>query len=90
MQIHLVATIFVVCAGFYFKISRFEWLAVILTIALVLVAEIVNTAIEEIVNFISPNFNEKAGLIKDLGAAFVLIAAIFAIVVGAIVFIPYL
>lgn len=88
MQIHLVAMIIVVVAGFYFKIDATEWLFLILSIALVLVSEIVNTSIEEIVNFISPEYNKKAGLIKDLGAAFVLLAAIFAIVVGIIIFFP--
>ncbi len=88
MQIHLVAMIIVVVAGFYFHISTEEWLFLALTIALVLISEIVNTAIEEIVNFISPEFNKKAGLIKDLGAAFVLLAALFAIFVGSIIFIP--
>ena len=89
MQIHLFATVLVTFAGFYFKITVYEWLALILIIALVLVSEIVNTAIEEIVNFISPEFNKQAGLIKDLGAAFVLIAAIFAVIIGAIIFIPH-
>ena len=56
MQIHLVATIIVIAAGFYFKISTEQWLFLALTIALVLISEIVNTAIEEIVNFISPQF----------------------------------
>ncbi len=88
MQIHLLTMIFVVSAGFFFNISLTEWLFLILAIALVLIAEIVNTSIEEIVNFISPDFNKKAGLIKDLGAAFVLLAAIFSIIVGTIIFLP--
>jgi len=90
MQIHLVAFLFVVTGGFFFKISSTKWLFLILAVALVLVSEVVNTAIEEIVNLISPDFNKKAGLIKDMGAAFVLLAAIFAIVVGIIVFLPEL
>lgn len=88
MQIHLFTMIIVVSAGFFFNISLTEWLFLILAIALVLIAEIVNTSIEEIVNFISPDFNKKAGLIKDLGAAFVLLAAIFSIIVGTIIFFP--
>ncbi len=88
MQIHLVIMMIVIFAGFYFKIDTVDWLFLILAIALVLVAEIVNTSIEEIVNFISPEYDAKAGLIKDLGAAFVLLAAIFAVVVGLIIFLP--
>lgn len=88
MQIHVMAMVFVITSGIIFKISITEWLFIVLAIALVLVSEIVNTTIEEIVNFISPEYNKKAGLIKDLGAAFVLLAAIFAIVVGIIIFSP--
>ena len=88
MLLHLLATIVVIAAGFFYKISTTEWLFLILSIALVLVSEIVNTAIEEIVNFISPNYHKKAGLIKDLGAAFVLLAAIFSIIIGLIIFLP--
>ncbi len=90
MQIHIVAMICVIIAGFYFQVSTTEWLFLMLAIVLVLISEMVNTAIEEIVNFISPTYNTKAGIIKDLAAAFVLLSAIFAIVVGAIVFIPKL
>ncbi|MBN2891827.1 MAG: diacylglycerol kinase family protein [Bacteroidales bacterium] len=88
MQIHAFAMILVVVVGVFFKISSSEWLFITLAVALVMVSEIVNTAIEEIVNFISPDFHKQAGLIKDLGAAFVLLAAIFAIVVGIIIFLP--
>ncbi len=88
MQIHFFLTIIVIIAGFYFKISTVEWLFLLLTIALVLVSETINTAIEEIVNFISPEYNKKAGIIKDLSAAFVLLAAIFAVIVGILIFLP--
>lgn len=88
MQIHLFMMVCVVGAGFYFNVKTTEWLFLIFAIALVLVSEIVNTSIEEIVNFISPEFNKQAGRIKDLGAAFVMMAAIFAIVTGIIIFLP--
>ncbi len=88
MQIHLFAMIIVFTGGIFFKISLTEWLFIVLAVALVLVSEIVNTSIEEIVNFISPEYHKKAGLIKDLGAAFVLLAAIFSVVVGLIIFLP--
>ncbi len=88
MQIHLVALILVICAGFYFDISSYEWIAIVLCSGLVFCAEIMNTAIEEIVNFISPEKHPKAGLIKDLAAGAVLIMAIAAVVVAAIIFVP--
>lgn len=90
MQIHIFVALIVVAFGVYFKITKTEWLFLVLTISIVFIAEIVNTAIEEIVNFISPEYNKKAGLIKDIGAAFVLLSAIFAVVVGIIIFLPYL
>jgi len=88
MQIHILAAIIVVVLGIFLNISTTEWLILSIIIALVLISEIVNTAIEDIVNYISPDFNKKAGLIKDLGAAFVLLAALFAIFIGGIIFIP--
>jgi diacylglycerol kinase (ATP) len=88
MQIHGVALIVVIVAGFYFHISLNEWIAVILCSAFVFSAEIMNTAIEEMVNFISPEKNPKAGLIKDLSAGAVLITAIAAVIVAAIIFVP--
>jgi len=88
MQIHLIAAVLVVIAGFFFKVNTTEWLILILTIIYVISAEFINTAIEEIVNFISPNFHPLAGRIKDIAAAVVLFSAIFALIVGGIIFIP--
>ncbi len=88
-KIHLTATIIVVAAGLWLKITHFEWLAIVFAIALVFVAEIFNTAIEYLVDFVSPNYHSKAGKIKDLAAGATLAAAIFAAVIGLIVFIPY-
>jgi len=88
MLIHLIATVLVIIAGFYFKVTITEWLILILTIIYVISAEFINTAIEEIVNFVSPNFHPLAGRIKDIAAAVVLFSAIFAVIVGAIIFIP--
>ena len=87
-QIHLVAILVVALAGWYFKLTTSEWLWVILAIGLVLVAELVNTAIEILVDLVSPGFNEKAGKVKDVAAGAVVIAAIIAILIGALIFIP--
>lgn len=88
--IHLVAALSVIAAGFFFGITRMEWLFVILAIALVLIIEILNTAIEFLVDLVSPEYNELAGKIKDLAAGAVLFAAIMAAVIGVLVFGPYL
>lgn len=87
-KIHVVATIMVIAAGLYFQLSTTEWLAIVSVIGLVLLTELVNTAIENIADFISPERHEKIKTIKDIAAAAVLISAIAALVVGMLIFIP--
>lgn len=89
-RIHLCALILVIAAGLFFGISRAEWCIVLLASALVLSFEIINTAVEFLVDLISPGHHQKAGKIKDLSAAAVLVSAIFAIIIGILVFGPYL
>ena len=80
----------VTAAGFYFGISRGEWIAVVLCFGMVLAAEGFNSAIERLVNLVSPGRNPLAGDIKDVAAGAVLVCAIAAAVVGLIIFLPYL
>ena len=87
-RIHIVSTLVVVIAGFLFKISLVEWIAVILSIGFVLATEIINTTIERLADFASPDRNEKIKKIKDISAAGVLIAAVTAFIVGVIIFSP--
>ena len=87
-KIHTVLAIVAVVCGWGLNISKGDWLAVILAIGLVLVAEATNTALEELVNFVSPNYHKQAGIVKDVAAGAVLLAAIVAFVVGLLVFIP--
>lgn len=87
-RIHLGAALVVVGAGFFFGINHTEWVLVVLTIALVLVAELANTAIEYLVDLVSPAHDARAGAIKDVAAGFVLIAALASVVVGLIIFGP--
>lgn len=86
--IHLAATIGVLVLGFWLGISRLEWLAILLVIGLVWMAEILNTALEAIVDLASPEIHPLARIGKDVGAALVLITAFLAIAIGALVFIP--
>ncbi len=88
--IHALATALAVGAGFYFKISKYEWIAVVFAIGLVLAAETFNSAIETLVDKISPDYDDRAGKIKDLAAGAVLFMAIAAAIVGIIVFGPHL
>ena len=84
-----IALLFVI-AGFYYEISQTEWLFQILAICLVLCAESLNTAIEKIADFIHPDYNNKIGFIKDVAAGAVFFAALFALAVMCLVYIPKL
>ena len=86
--IHLLATIAVFTSSIYFGISGFELLALIIVTGLVWVAEMFNTVIERVMDFISPAHHSQVAFIKDLAAGAVLISAIVAAVTGLIVFIP--
>lgn len=74
--------------GFYFDISNTEWMIQFLAIGMVLVAESVNTAIEEIADFIHPDFHVKIGLIKDIAAGAPTFAAIISIIIAGFIYIP--
>ena len=76
--------------GFYFDITTTEWILQIFAMGMVLSLEAANTAIEEIADFIHPDFHHKIGLIKDMAAGAVFFAAITAIIIGLIIYIPYL
>jgi diacylglycerol kinase (ATP) len=89
-RIHLVATLTVFIAALYFSVSVTEIIALIIVTGFVWVAEIFNTAIERIMDFISTENNPSIKFIKDLAACGVLLSAITAMVTGAIIFIPKL
>ncbi len=75
-------------AGFHYDLSATEWIVQILIIALIMSIEGVNTAIEEIADFVHPDHHPKIGLIKDLAAGAVFIFAVAAVVIGCIIYIP--
>ena len=80
--------ILMIFAGFYFHISREEWMLQILAFGLVLAIEGLNTAVEKIADFIHPEFHNRIGFIKDIAAGAVLFAAFSAIAVGALIYVP--
>lgn len=88
--IHCMAIIVVVSAGLYYHITTTEWCIVLLCFGLVLSAEAFNTAIERLVNLVSPDFHPIAGDVKDVAAGAVLICAIVSAIIGCIIFIPYI
>lgn len=87
-RIHLAAGIAVITAGYYYRISGTEWLAVILCISLVFAMEAINTALEYLTDLVSPEHHPLAGKAKDVAAAAVLISAIGAVIVALFVFGP--
>ena len=80
--------ILLVIAGFYFHISREEWMIQTLAFGLVLGIESLNTAVEKIADFIHPEFHDRIGFIKDIAAGAVMFAATAAIVVGFLIYVP--
>lgn len=82
--------VLMVIAGFYFDISHVEWLIQTLAIGLVLGIEGLNTAVEKVADFIHPEFHERIGFIKDIAAGAVFFAALTAIAIGCIIYIPKL
>ena len=88
--IHVIACIGVVCLGFYFGISRMEWIALIMVSGLVFITEAINTAIEIDINLTSPEYHPYARDTKDVAAGAVLMASIIATLVGIAIFTPYI
>lgn len=86
--IHIIITIAVVFWGLYFQITQFEWVAIVLSVGMVLTAEAFNTAIEFDMDLTSPNYHPYAKYTKDCAAAATLISSIIVVIVGLIIFIP--
>ena len=89
-KIHTAIAGLALVLALFLGFSPVEWVVLILTIFLVMAAELVNTAVEDTLNLVSPELNEKVKGIKDLMAAIVLLAAIAAVTVGVLLFVPKL
>ncbi len=89
-RIHLAATVAVIALGAYLDVSRQDWLALLLAIAIVWVAEALNSALEYLADAAVPDQHPLVGKAKDVAAAGVLLASVIAAVVGLLVFVPYL
>lgn len=88
MKIHVALAVVAVLLGFSFAIDAASWAAIVLCIAVVFAAECFNTAIEAVVDLVSPNYHELARHAKDCAAGAVLICALAAVVVALVVFAP--
>ena len=90
MLIHVLATICVLAANIFFGVSSTEWLVTIIAIGLVLSAELINTAIEAIVDMVTLEFHPLAKIAKDCGSAATFVLAVMAAAIGCVVYIPYI
>lgn len=77
-------------AGYYFQITKEEWMFQIFAFGLVLSIEGLNTAVEKIADFVHPDFHERIGFIKDIAAGAVFFAAMTAMAIGGLIYIPRL
>ena len=87
-RIHLTALLVVIGLGLFFKLELMEWVAITIVSGIVILTELINTAIENLADIVEPKWNEKIGKIKDYSAGAVLVAAIVSIIVGSVIFIP--
>ena len=90
LKIHGVFAILVCVLGFILNINRNDWVVLLLCIAMVLSAELLNTAIEKTLDLLHPQMSDKVKIIKDISAGTVLILSIIAAVIGVVVFVGIL
>lgn len=88
MKIHVLAMIIVIILSFVLKLDKMEWCFIIIAIISVISAELFNTAIETVVDMVSPERNSKAKLAKDIAAGAVLVVAMGAAIMGVMIFGP--
>jgi len=89
-RIDLLTALLVVCAGVFFQITHFEWIAISLVISIVFVSEVMNSAIEALCDTVSQDFKINIKYAKDVSAGAVLVSALVSVITGTIVFLPYI
>ena len=89
-QLQLFAAAIALTNSIYFNIKPGEWVAIILCCTVVLTLEMINTAIEELSNVVSPSYLPAIKKVKDISAGAVLLASISSLIIGLIIFIPYI
>jgi diacylglycerol kinase len=90
LRVQSFAALIVLIFGFIFRISHIEWLILIFAIALVILMEVVNSALERVTDVLKPRIDSYVKEIKDIMAAAVMLASITAVIIGALVFLPHL
>lgn len=89
-RIQGVIAVLTIGGGLFFRVSRTEWLALLLCTGLVISLEMLNSAIERVCNLYTPHYHPAVKIIKDVSAAAVLWAALVSLVVGLLVFLPHI
>ncbi len=90
MKIHGICTAAIVVVGLFLHISRMDWIALFLTIGLVIAIEMMNTATEALVDLVTEEYRHFAAVAKNVAAGAVLVTATLAIIIGLLIFLPYL
>ena len=88
LRTHFIVAVLILLLSAYLKITTFELFFVILAICLVIIAEVINSIFERMLDMLKPGINEYVKDMKDMMASVVVIAVVFAIVVGGVIFIP--
>lgn len=88
LKFHLFVTLITVASGFFFSISKIEWLMVLSAVFGMIALELMNTAVEKTVDLVTKDYHHLAKAAKDTAAGAVLIYAVYAVIVGIIVFLP--
>ncbi len=90
MKIHGVFTLLTVTFAAYLGIKPLEWMVLLLTIALVVGMELINTSIEALVDLVTEEYRRFAAIAKNVAAGAVLFCSLIAVIIGLIIFLPYL
>ncbi|AST92614.1 diacylglycerol kinase [Sutcliffiella cohnii] len=90
IKIHIIIAIFMILLSLYLNISKIEWVVLFLIIGGMVVIEIINTAIENVVDLVTEEFHPLAKIAKDVAASAALVFAVVAVVVGIILYLPYI
>ncbi|CAG9608120.1 diacylglycerol kinase family protein [Pseudoneobacillus rhizosphaerae] len=88
IRFHLLFSVIVIVLAIIFNLTQTEWLFILIAIAGMIVVEMINTAIERVVDLVTDQYHPLAGQAKDIAAGAVLIYAIFSVIIGMIIFIP--
>ena len=88
-RLQILAFALVVIAGFIFRITGMEWVLILIAGSTVLVSEMINTAVEYIIDLVTEEYRVLAGHIKNVTAGAVLVSAIIAVIIGLVIFVPY-